>query len=269
MGGARLKRQTKKRVVEILRPRFGPTGVLPGFLLIGVPRGGTTTCFRQLIRHPQVGPPLRKEIRFFDTQWDRGDRFYRRCFPTTRQMQAYGWRLTGEATPRYLEHPDAPGRAAALVPEARIVVLLRDPVIRAWSHYQMYVRSSREQRSFADAVRDEIAEPMDPRGSRGRSYLGAGNYAPQLRRWFAAFPRENFLILLSEEYFADGAAAQGRIHEHLGLEPFVVPSVRLNSSGGGGDGLDPDVDQMLRNHFAPGIRETAELLGVAIPWLER
>ena len=91
----------------------------------------------------------------------------------------------------------------------------------------------------------------------------------QLRRWFEAFPRERFLIMLSEEYFADGAAAQGRIHEHLGLDPFVVPSVRLNSSGAGGEGLDPGVDRMLRDHFAPGIRETADLLGVDIPWLDR
>src|SRR5436853_6417632 len=110
MGGTRLKRQTKKHVVAMLRPRFGRAGVLPGFLLIGVPRGGTTTCFRQLIRHPQVGPPLRKEIRFFDTQWNRGERFYRRCFPTSREMEAHGWRVTGEATPPYLQHPDVPGR---------------------------------------------------------------------------------------------------------------------------------------------------------------
>jgi hypothetical protein len=269
MGVTRFKRQTKKHVVRAVRARFGPLGVLPDFLLIGVPRGGTTTCFRQLIRHPQVGPPIQKEIRFFDLRWNDGERFYRRCFPTARQMHAQGWRITGEATPRYLEHPDVPGRVASVLPDVRLVVMLRDPVLRAWSHYQLHVRSHGERRSFEQATRDEIRTPLDPRGSRGPSYLGVGDYAPQFRRWFHHFARDRFLVILSEDYFNDGDAVQGRIHAHLGLDPFIPPVVRLNSTGGGGDGLHPSLDERLREHFAPKIRETEEVLGIQLPWLSR
>lgn len=78
MRPAQLKNQAKKRLAHAYRRRLGPAGVLPDFLLIGVPRGGTTACFRQLIRHPQVGPPLEKELLFLDHRWNEGERFYRR-----------------------------------------------------------------------------------------------------------------------------------------------------------------------------------------------
>ena len=177
-----------------------PTGRwrrLPDLLVIGGQRCGTSTLYRHLGRHPDVSPSLRKEVEYFSRRYDRGDRWYRAHFALDVQRD----RLSFEATPDYLFHPLAAARAATVVPDARLVVMLRDPVARAWSHYHHMVGLGHEHLDFDAAVTaepdrcaDDLARladnPLhDPVALLRYSYVARGRYAEQLARWFEHFPR--------------------------------------------------------------------------------
>src|SRR3954453_12461513 len=125
--------------------------------------------------------------------------------------------LVGEASPSYLFHPLAPDRVARLLPDARLIALLRSPVERAFSHYQHEVALGREPLSFEEAIdredermRGELEHMLrDPYYFShtwwNYTYVARGRYAEQLERWFADFPREQLLVLLTDELAADTA----------------------------------------------------------------
>ena len=141
-------------------------------------------------------------------------------------------RLVFEATPDYLFHPLAAERAAAVVPDVRLVVMLRDPVARAWSHYHHMVELGHEPLDFAAAVAAEEdrcapdlarlrTEPLhDPVALLRYSYAARGRYAEQLVRWRDHFPADRLLVVRSENFFADPAAEFRRVLEFLGLRPW-------------------------------------------------
>src|SRR5436189_26280 len=126
---------------------------LPDFLILGAQKAGTTALYAYLRWHPQVTGPSFKEVSFFDRHYARGERWYRAHLPVRRRA------VVGEASPSYLFHPLAPERVARMLPEARLIALLRNPVDRAFSHYQHEVALGREQLSFEDALAGEFAEP--------------------------------------------------------------------------------------------------------------
>jgi hypothetical protein len=200
-------------------------------------RCGTTSLYRYLIAHPLVGAPRRKEISFFDRHYDRGLSWYRRYFPGAvarayAQARHGGRLLTGEGTPTYLFHPHVPARAAEALPSARIVVLLRDPVERAYSHYHHELRRGYETLSFEEALAHErerigaeaervLRDPSYESDAFGHfSYLARGRYAEQLERWFACFPREQVLVLRSEDLFTATAETYSSVLEFLALPPY-------------------------------------------------
>jgi Sulfotransferase domain len=175
---------------------------LPDFLIIGGQRCGTTSHYYYLRAHPQVLAALVKEVHFLSLHWTRGEGWYRAQFPL--RAGKAGRRpaapLTFEATPYYLAHPLAPSRAAPLLPEVKLLVLLRDPVSRAWSHYRHMVRLGLEPLSFEEAIAQEPARlageveriRSDPHYDAVRhrrySYLARGAYAEQLQQWLGHFP---------------------------------------------------------------------------------
>ncbi len=125
---------------------------LPDFIILGAQRAGTSSLYYYLSQHPQILPAVRKELHFFDDHYRRGLGWYRSQFPT---RGARGT-ITGEATPYYLSHPHAPARIQRLLPQARLIVLLRNPVERAISHYFFEVSHQREV----------VAHPGGPRPRR-------------------------------------------------------------------------------------------------------
>jgi hypothetical protein len=197
----------------------GAAGPLPDFLVVGVPKGGTTSLAAWLAAHPGIHMAWQKEVDFFQARWDRGVDWYRANFREARPGQ-----LVGEATPWYLAHPLAPQRMAATVPQARLVALLRNPVDRAYSQYWWQRAHRSEQRSFAQAVEDELREPERvPRGMPV-GYLAAGRYAEQLERLCTAYPREAVLVRLTEDLARDASALVAEVCVHIGADPSVVPA---------------------------------------------
>ncbi|HYF40703.1 MAG TPA: sulfotransferase domain-containing protein, partial [Gemmatimonadales bacterium] len=146
-------KQPLRRIRSDYRKLTGPLRGLPSVLLIGAQKAGTTSLFNYMAEHPAVLPPSNKEIHYFDLNPTRGLTWYRSHFPYNHQLRDGS--VTVDASPYYLAHPGVPQRAAQLLPGARLLVLLRNPVDRAYSHYQHEVRGGREPLSFEEAIARE------------------------------------------------------------------------------------------------------------------
>lgn len=185
--------------------------------------------------------------------------------------------MTGEATPAYMFHPEAPRRLAGILPEARLVALLRNPVDRAFSQYHQRVRKGRESLSFEEAVAAEEASLSDlgsegfDRGgvpaldARGTSYLSRGLYAGQLARWSTFLEDGRLLILKSEDFFASPGDALPRVLHHLGLPDHEIPASDVRNRGSY-VGMAPSTRRRLEEFFEPHNRELYELLGTDFGW---
>lgn len=197
---------------------------LPTFLIVGTHKGGTSSLLQFVCRHPRVGRPERKEVHFFDRHYDRGLDWYAEQFPTTRRLRRL--EHVGEATPAYMYDADARSRMARDLPDARIIVTLRDPVSRAYSHYWHARRYGKETLSFEDALQ---AEPerlagADRRTRNSYSYLDRGRYLGQLEALTDLFGRDSICVTTLEQTIADPQQQIGRVLAHLGLDSAKVSS---------------------------------------------
>ena len=247
---------------------------LPGFLILGAQKAGTTALYAYLRRHPHINGPSWKEVSFFDRHWTRGEAWYRGNFPNV--LRARG-DLVGEASPSYLFHPLAPRRVAELVPDARLIALVRNPVDRAYSHYHHEVALGREPLSFEGALAAEeertageeerlVAEPRYfSHAWWNYTYQARGRYAEQLERWLEVFPREQLLILPSEELLGEPERAHVRVLEFLGAEPVgleAYPRVFERRY----EPMRPDTRAELSEYYAEPNRRLYGLLGRDLGW---
>jgi hypothetical protein len=249
--------------------------VLPDFLVIGVMKGGTTSFFNYLARHPQINPPFRKEIKFFDIHYLQGLGWYRAHFPMRFKMMS--GRVTGEATPYYIFHPTAPERIAKVLPNVKLIALLRNPVDRAYSHYNHMVRVGREPLPFEEAIEHE-AERLsgeeqkiiaDPRYSTFNhlhySYLARGRYIEQLQKWFAIFPRKQMLILASEELYTSPATLYRKAVEFLGLSAWEPDDFRVYKQGVYED-MPASTREHLIDYYRPYNQKLYDCLNMTFDW---
>jgi hypothetical protein len=245
---------------------------LPDFLIIGAQKAGTTALYAYLRWHPGITGPSFKEVSYFDRHYARGERWYRAHLPARSRS-----RLVGEASPSYLFHPLAPERVAALIPDARLIALLRDPVDRAFSHYQHEVSLGREPLSFEEAL-DREEERMSGEVERmirepsyfshawwNYTYAARGLYAEQLERWFAVFPREQLLVLVSEEMLDDPAETYPRVLDFLGADGHELSSYPRIFSRDYAAMAEP-TRRRLQDFFAKPNRRLGALLGRELPW---
>jgi len=246
---------------------------LPDFLIIGTAKGGTTSLYHYLRNHPDLYLPAIKEVHYYDLNYGRGDRWYRKFF--NRQDDH---RLAGEATPYYLFHPWVPERVYRDNPRVKLIVLLRDPVERAYSHYCMNRRIGLEPLAdFAEAVRAEGARMrLGARKLRDAptrrspqhqhfSYLSRGKYAPQLRRWLRFFPPEQLLVLSSERFLTDTEAVAGEVCRFLNVRTIPLPDRSLHNEGRY-EPLPPEQEEALNAYFAPYQHQLEALLNRYPAW---
>jgi hypothetical protein len=259
--------------VKSLRQRMN--GPLPDFIIIGVQRGGTTSLYDNLTRHPRIAPALRKEIHFFDNRYAKGKTWYRNQF--SRRVRLKPWMITGEASPYYIFHPSVPERILATCPRVKLIILLRDPVARAFSHYHMMRKRDREPLSFEDALkaeterlRGEIEKLSDPNyqsfAHQHQSYVSRGIYADQIASWFERFPRERFLILSSEEFYADPAPVLDETFRFLGVRPIELTDYAHRNRREYKETIDPETERCLRDFYRPHNDKLFALLGRDLPW---
>jgi len=271
-----LKRVVRRGVFGYRR-LTGSRRSLPDFIIIGGQRCGSTSLYNLLIQHPRIAPAFRKEVQYFSLRASRSLDWYRSHFPLARGDGDGQPSVSGEATPYYLFHPAVPKRIHDVLPDVRLIAVLREPVARAYSHYQHEVRSGYEDQSFEDAVR---LEPERLRGERERllrdpryysfehhrhSYLARGAYAEQLEEWLRHFSPEQILVMDSREMFEQPGAVSNRVFRFLDLPDFDVPDRRARNAAEY-DGMDPSIRAPLIAHFEPRNRALFELLGQRFDW---
>lgn len=193
---------------------------LPDFIVIGEMRCGSTTLWEMLDRHPAVGFPEEKELHFFDDRdgkWGRGLNWYAGLF----QKIPAGF-TCGEATPDYLFHEGACERIASTVPQAKLLVILRDPKERAWSHYWHNVRRGRETLGFDEAMKAEAERMKSPDVAiRSHfSYVTRGHYVRRLKHYAGVFGRDALCVLFLEDLIARPEPCMREVCRHLGIEPL-------------------------------------------------
>jgi Sulfotransferase family len=213
---------------------------MPNFFIVGAQKAGTTSLYQYLNQHPQVYMSPRKEPHFFEGMHSEFRRPGRRSVPV-RDLAEYqalfagasGERAIGEASASYLFSPRAPGLIKSSVPDARIIVILRNPADRAYSNFVYCVQVGREPLgSFAEGLQAEEARTRDKWGPLWY-YKQKGFYYAQVKRYFDTFGRDQVGVWLYEDLRNDTFGVLGEVFRFLGIDECFVPdaSSEYNPSG--------------------------------------
>lgn len=277
------------RLVVLLRRAVWSLGWLtarwrlqPDFLVVGAQRAGTTTLYRILSEHPGVLRPTQsKGIGYFDEEHHRGARWYRAHFPlasAAHRGRDGRRRLTFESRGYYLHHPLAPERIARELPGTRIVVVVRDPVERAYSAYRHEHARGFEDEDFATALALEDhrlageAERIraDPtyrsHAHRHQALLGRSRYAEQVRRFVDALGADRVHVVDAGHLFTDPGPELELLEEFLGLETWQPARVE-HWNARPASPLEPELEDRLRRYFAPHDAALEQLTGRRPSWV--
>lgn len=266
--------------VRSIRPS---SGALPDFLIVGAQKAGTTSLFHYVGQHPCVRTPFRKEVHYFDRNYYRSIEWYRSFFPSERRLarNAKGsGALTGEATPDYMVLPCYQERMKKdLKPETKFVVCLRNPVDRAFSHFQMERNLGNEPEAnferALDLEEDRLTGEVEKICSdpsydnykfRHYSYKTRGRYSEQLKNLFSLFDRSQVYALKSEDLFCDPARVTKGVFDFLGLHDFQLGSTSNIQKGSYRTRVADETRDLLNSYFAPYNKELYELLGKDLDW---
>jgi hypothetical protein len=237
------------------------TGALPDFVVIGAAKCGTTFFYHLLTKHPYIEPAAAKELRFFDLLFDEGTEWYRRCFPKSRWKDGRKT-ITGEGTPGYLFDPHVPQRMAKVIPQARLIALLRNPVDRAYSAYYHRVRNGQDTRSFEETIEAPLKDPH-------HGQLSRGIYVDYLLHWSKFFSDEQMLVLKSEDFFERPRETLKPVLDFLDLPEWEPEASEFRDKVNKGkyeQKMDPATRRRLEDFFEPHNRRLYEYLGVDFGW---
>ena len=275
-------KQTLKRALDTARRVTGKIRLEPNFLIIGVLRCGTTSLYNYLVRHPNVSPALKKEVHYFDRYFQKGPVWYRSHFPLTLYKKYSNTILskrliTGEASANYIFHPHAPPRIVATIPRVRLLVLLRNPVDRTYSHYFKAVRNGVEPLGFEEALDHEekrlngererilLDETHDCSNFLIYSYLARGIYVDQLKVWFSFFPRDQVLIVKSEDLGFDTKKTLQRVFDFLGLDDFTLSEFRKFNTARYPE-MSDSTRRRLYEYYRPHNKILSDYLNMDFDW---
>ena len=257
--------------------------VLPDFLIVGAQRCGTTSMYKALSQHPAMLPvPLQKGVHYFDKHYDRGGDWYRAHFPLQRTAQRRaaavgGAPLTGESSPYYMFHPLAGERIARDLPQVKLLVLLRDPVERAYSAHAHELARGYESEPFERAIELEpgrlagecerlVADPSyDSPAWQHNAYLTRGQYIEQLRRLEALVGRARLLVVDSAAFFGDPEPTFAAVLDFLGL-PRADGIAFERHNARGRSPMPESLRTRLEEHFAPYDTQLADWWGQVPHW---
>jgi hypothetical protein len=264
----------------------------PDFVLVGGQKCGTTSLYHYLAQHPQVLAATIKGIHYFSGNFAKGLSWYRAHFPLLAEVYLRSRLsskpvLTGEASPYYLFHPHAPRRLAQVSPVARLIVLVRDPVERAYSHYAHNVARGKRQREpltfkeaierEGDRVRGEMEKMLadewyDSYAIQHYTYAARGIYMDQLMAYETCFSRRQILVIRSEDLFTNTVAAYQDVLAFLGLDPFVPMDLKVRNAGQypagrrNANAALAGTFEELREFFKPHNQRLYEYLGRDLGW---
>ena len=258
--------------------------MLPDFLIVGAQRSGTTSMYKTLSQHPAVlKAVLRKGVHYFDVGYTNGPGWYRAQFPlqytATRRQRALGVRpLTGESSPYYMFHPLAAERIARDLPSVRLIVLLRDPVERAYSaHTHEVARGYDPEKSFEHALELEeertrgeaeriIADPTyNSHSLQHQSYVARGRYVEQIERLERAVGRDRIHVVDSQDFFEKPEPAYREVLSYLGLPELGSPDFEQHNARPRSP-MSDSLRTKLDEYFLPYDERLAGWLGATPSW---
>jgi hypothetical protein len=285
VSGAMRRRVVRARLAtRQLTARFR---VLPDFLVIGAMRCGTSSLYKYLGYHPWIAPSLRKETEFLSTAHNRGEDWYRAHFPLAARKTVWSAAgkglLTFEASPDYIFGPHVAHLASRLVPDAKVILLVRDPVARAYSHHRHVSSQGWETLDFIEALEteeertasDRLRMEQDPYfwgwSYMAFSYAARGMYADQLARWRLYYPPDRILVLPSEKLYTEPAHAYGEVLDFLGLPPFTPRFPNYSAPAGPRtlDSLDSSIVARLTERFREPNEQLFAMVGRDFGWNDR
>ena len=279
-----LYRQRKFRTIT------APLRKLPDFIIIGAAKSGTTSLYDFIAKHPDISSSYVKEPSYFSTIDIPGLSYYRTNFPIHTR------RLTGEASTSYFARPDVPERIKSIIPDAKLIVLLRNPVDRAYSHYhfarkrnvepcetfeealeqekarrEKYLNSVSELKSILDGKANVSKERnmynivRDCWDDSWHSYLRYGHYAEHLENWIKHFKRDRFLILSTDEFRDDRQHALDGVFEFLDVDSFVIHDFK-DLNVGRYKGMKAGTRRRLLDYFRPHNEQLYDMLDRRFNW---
>ena len=276
-----LRRMVRKGYVG-LSALSAASRVEPDFLVVGGQRCGTTSLFRAFEQHPDiVRPTLNKGINYFDINYHRGPRWYRAHFPLARTVardRPAGTAVaTFEASGYYMFHPLAPERIARDFPAIKVVVMLRDPVERAYSAWKHETARGFDNWSFERAIAEEADRTRgerdrmisDPRyqssAFRHHSYTARGDYVSQLQEFYRRIPASNIHVIYSESFFSQPEAEFDRLTDFLGVSR--ASGLQFDRHNARPSGPMPGTTrEALSLAYRNQVEELRVLVGLRPPW---
>jgi hypothetical protein len=260
----------------VLRARLRRPGPVPSFLVIGGKRCGSTSLTSWIFQHPDVAPcRAEKGTHYFDVHHHRGWRWYRGAFPSIEAGQ-----ITGEGSPYYSFYPASLDWIAAELPDVKLLLALREPSARAYSHYNYNVKRGLEDLPFEQALDVEgerlageaerlLADPGYPGWNfRHFGYLARGHYEEHLANVLARFPADQLLVVKSEALFTDPTTELAKVWKYLGLRDVTLNDLTAHKQMRYEEPIPDSVRERLNEYYAPRLRRLYSSPAVDFIWPE-
>ncbi len=265
------------KYVLLKRHIYGLTSsmrVLPDFFIIGAVRSGTTSMYHYLDEHPSIVKSAYDELGFFDDNFRLGWAWYRTLFPTniTKRIvkRKTGNFLTFDDTPFYVYNEDVAKKIKNYFPKTKLIIILRNPIDRAYSNYHLGVRMGDEKRTFDQAIDEEIQKiakyneiEMDDYISQ--SYLGRGIYAKQLEIWLKYFPAAVIKILESDRFSNNTEETMNEVFEFLDLPDHNIRNLEKKNVAEYPP-MKTETRQKLCDFFSEYNEKLYDMLNVRYDW---
>ncbi|MGB0805833.1 MAG: sulfotransferase domain-containing protein [Salibacteraceae bacterium] len=266
----KLLKNIKHTGIRIFRESTAPFRKTPDFVIIGVQKGGTTSLFHYLGQHPDIRLSSKKEVHFFDSSFNKGGLWYKSHFPFL-----WNKRITGEASPEYFYFPEVPKRMKKICPDAKIILLLRNPAERAISHFYHNNKKHKGNREPIAKYKEAFALSSDRIKNREfdirdghkvisyenwhYSYLEKGDYSTQLERWLNYFDKDQILVRASEDFFQDPKPLLKECYSFLGVKEIYPNDLKPKNVNATRKSSLYDLDDELINLVKDQIIELKKL----------
>lgn len=257
----------------------GPFRILPDYIIIGAMKSGTTSLNFNLSEHPCIIPASFDEIGFFDVNFNLGLNWYRSFFPTSfkknKILSKYGHFCSGEDTPFYFWREDAAERIKNLIPNTKFLLILRNPVDRAYSNYTDGLIKNPNLPSFENTIKHEIALISEENTrisihknsifSRDPSHIAKGFYAEQLDVWFKYFSKKQFHFISTEDLSINPVETMNTVFNFLQLPEYEIkiPQKRKCKNY---KKMNSDTRNFLINYYQPHNTKLYQLIGKKFDW---
>jgi len=269
--------------IHVIRIITAPIRVEPDFLIIGAQKAGTTSLYIYLTSHPQIKFAFTKEVQFFDSNFHKGFLWYRSFFHT--KIYKYFMKIlfsrtiiTGEASPYYVLHPKVAQRVYKKLPNIKIIILLRNPIDRAFSQYFHSVNKGKENLTFVEAIKLEEKRIKDEYEKLkkyeryksadfpGFAYKFRGIYINQLKAWYELFPKNQIFIINSQDLFKKPDSVMISLYKFLGVPYWPYIQYKKYHSETQDRKMSDHTRNYLKNYFEPYNKQLFKFLDKDFEW---